>query len=162
MDSVGHFTSLSLPPLLPLEYGGGVMWEMKEDSFRASCPERGKVQAVINRFENANPMRRLKTVKDFKNMTGKGFPGLDEHKIVIEVFGIERNCMWGHKVGDTHEVDPFNVGGICGYLYWEAYSFISLLYAGGGMPWEGDSNIVHGTCPDPYDLLSYRLIRKKR
>jgi len=150
------------PSIVTLENGGGVIWERNAGSFKASCPEGGKLQVEVKRFENKNPTKRLKTVKDLKDMTKKGFLGLDEYRVFIEVLGIERNCMWGHKVGDKHEIDPFNVGGICGYLYWEIYSFINLLYTGGGMPWEGDKNIVHGTCPDPYDLLSYRLIREKR
>lgn len=145
-----------------LEYGGGVIWGKNEGSIKASCPEGGKVQVEVKRFENKDPTKRLKTLNELKDMTKKGFPELDGYRVFIEVLGIERNCMWGHKVGDKHEIDPFNVGGICGYLYWEIYSFINLLYTGGGMPWEGEKNIIHGTCPDPYDLLSYRLIREKR
>jgi len=150
------------PFIVSLEYEGGVVWGKNEGSIKAHCPEGGKVQVEIKRFENKNPNKRLKTLKDFKDMTKKGFSALDEYRVFIEVLGIEKNCMWGHKVGDTHEIDPFNVGGICGYLYWEIYCFINLLYTGGGMPWEGDKNIIHGTCPDSYDLLSYRLIREKR
>ncbi|MBW2553429.1 MAG: TIGR04076 family protein [Deltaproteobacteria bacterium] len=150
------------PFIAALEYGGGAIWGKSEGRIRASCPEGGKVQVEINRKENENPMKRLKTPDKFKDMTGKGFSRLDEYKVVMEVIGIEKNCMWGHKVGDKHEIDPFNVGGICGYLFWEIYSFVNLLYTGGGMPWEGDNDIIHGTCPDPYDLLSYRLIREKR
>jgi uncharacterized repeat protein (TIGR04076 family) len=150
------------PSITTLDNGGGVLWEKHAGRFLASCPEEGKVQVAVKRFENEKPMKRLKTVKNFKDMTSRGYTGLDEYRVFMEVLGIERNCMWGHSVGDRHEIDPFNVGGICGYLYWEIYSFINLLYTGGGMPWEGDKNIIHGTCPDPYDLLSYRLMREKR
>jgi uncharacterized repeat protein (TIGR04076 family) len=150
------------PSIAILEYGGEVLWESNKDSFEASCPEMGRVQVKVKRFENENPTRHLKTKADFKDMTGKGFSCLDKHRVFIEVLDMDKSCMWGHKKGETYEVDPFNVGGICGNLYWEIYSFIHLLYTGGGMPWEGNKNIVHGTCPDPYNLLTYRLIREER
>jgi len=150
------------PSIVAFEHGGGVVWENHGGRVLASCPEKGKVRVAVKRFENAKPMKRLKTVHDPKDMTSWGYAGLDAYRVFIEVLGIEKNCMWGHTAGDRHEIDPFNVGGICGYLYWEIYSFINLLYTGGGMPWEGDKNIIHGTCPDPFDLLSYRLIREKR
>ena len=166
MNSDGLCGSLyqAIHPLVStLEYGGGIPWEKDAGVFKASCPEIGKVQVVIRRFENEDPMQRLKTKTDFfKDMTGKGFSGIDKYRVFIEVLGIEKNCMWGHRVGGRCEVDAFNIGGICGALYEVVYPFINLLLAGGSMPWEGDKNIIHGACPDPYDLLSYRLIREER
>lgn len=150
------------PSISTLEYGGGIPWEKNAGGFKVSCPEMGKVQIEVRRFENENPMQCLKTKTGFKDMSGKSFPGIDKYRVFIEVLGIERNCMWGHKEGERYEVDPFNIGGICGALYEVVYPFINLLLSGCGMPWEGDKNIIHGTCPDPYDLLSYRLIREER
>ena len=158
----GSFYQAIHPLFSALEYGGGIPWEKSAGSFKASCPEMGKVQVEVKRFENKDPMQRLKTKTDFKDMTGKGFPGIDKYRVIIEALGIERNCMWGHKVGERYEVDPFNIGGICGALYEVVYPFINTLLAGGGLPWEGDKNIIHGACPDPYDLLTYRLIREER
>jgi uncharacterized repeat protein (TIGR04076 family) len=150
------------PCIGTLEYGGEILWGNNAGGFTASCPELGKVQVEVKRFENENPDRHLKTDGGFKDMTGKGFPEMDKYRVFIEIINIEKSCLWGQKKGERYEVDPFNVGGICGNLYWEIYSFIQLLYTGGGMPWEGDKDVVHGTCPDPFNIVSYRLIRKNR
>ena len=106
------------PSIAILEYGGEVLWEENVGSFKASCPEMGRVQVKIRRFENENPTRHLKTKKAMKDMTGKGFPGLDKYKVFIEILDIDKTCLWGQKKGEKYEVDPFNVGGICGNLYW--------------------------------------------
>jgi uncharacterized repeat protein (TIGR04076 family) len=148
-------------PIITLEYGGGVPWEKNPDIFHATCPEMGKVQAEVRRIEQEKPVH-LKTRSDLKDMTGKGLPFLDEYRVYLEVIGIERICMWGHKPGERFEVDPFNIGKSCGSLYRAAYPFINLLFTGGSLPWEAEKNAVHGVCPDPYDLLSYRLVREKR
>jgi hypothetical protein len=71
-------------------------------------------------------------------------------------------CAWGHRPGQCHEIDHFNIGNLCGCLYWGAYRFMDVLYGGGGMPWEVDANIVHGICPDIFNQCSFRLIREER
>ena len=95
-------------------------------------------------------------------MTDKGLPFMDKQRVFLEVVGREHVCMWGHKPGDRFEVDPYNIGSVCGALYRAAYPFIVLLFTGGSVPWEGDDKTVHGTCPDPYDLVTYRLVREER
>jgi uncharacterized repeat protein (TIGR04076 family) len=147
--------------VMTLNYGGSVPWEKDPDTFTASCPEMEKVQVAVKRVEQENPVH-LKTRTDAKDMTGKGFPFVDKYRVYLEVLGIERLCMWAHKPGEKFEVDPFNIGKACGSLYRSAYPFINLLFTVGSLPWEADPNMVHGTCPDPYDLLSYRLIREER
>jgi uncharacterized repeat protein (TIGR04076 family) len=148
-------------PVITLEYGGGVPWEKNPNIFTASCPETGTVEVEVKRIEQEDPVH-VKTKTDLKDMTGKGFPFIDKYRVYLEVLGIERLCMWGHKPGERFEVDPFNMGKACGSLYRSAYPFINLLFTGGTLPWEADENMVHGTCPDPYDLLSYRLVKEER
>jgi uncharacterized repeat protein (TIGR04076 family) len=148
-------------PIITLEYGGEIPWEKDPGVLTASCPEKGTVEVRVKRVEQAKPVH-LKTRTDTKDMTGKGFSGLDKYRVYLEVISIENICMWKHKPGERFEVDPFNIGRACGSLYKAAYPFINLLYAGGSLPWEAQDNTVHGVCPDPYDLLSYRLIREER
>jgi hypothetical protein len=31
----------------------------------------------------------------------------------------------------------------------------------GKLPWEGEEHIIHSVCPDPYDLLTFKLIREE-
>ena len=70
--------------------------------------------------------------------------------------------MWAHREGQKFEIDPFNIGRVCGALYWQAYRFMEVLFGGGGFPCEVDQNIIHGVCPDIYNQTIFRLIREKR
>jgi uncharacterized repeat protein (TIGR04076 family) len=148
-------------PIMTLEYGGEMPWENKPGVYHAACPEGRKVQVEMRRVEQDKPVL-VKTRTDFTNMTGKGYPALDKYRIFVEILGIENICMRGHKEGDKFEIDPFNLGECCGSLYKVAFPFINLLLTHGQLPWEGTNDIIHATCPDPYDLVTFRLIREAR
>ncbi len=148
-------------PILALEYGGDLPWEKDSGTFKASCPEGDKVQVEVRRVEQEKPVY-IKTRTDTKDMTGKGFLNIDKYRVYLEVLDIENICMWKHQPGERFEVDPFNMGKCCGSLYKAAYPFINILFSGGQLPWENDGTTAHGTCPDPYDLLTYRLVKEKR
>jgi len=148
------------PCIASMHYGGGVVWEKDINVVGGVCPEMGRVQVEVKRFKKEPT--HLKTKPAMKDMTGRGFPALDKYKVFVEILGIANKCMWGHRDGQRFEVDPFNVGGVCGFLYWEAYHFINLLFTGGSLPWEGEENVVHGACPDLYNQVSFRLVREKR
>ena len=147
-------------PLTTLHYGGGQPWEKDANIFKGICPEM-KVQVDVKRIEQETPTY-LKTVKEPRNMTGKGFPGIDKYRVYLEIINIANFCFWDHKEGQRIEVDPFNIGGVCGFMYWEIYHFINLLFSGGSLPWEAEENIIHGCCPDVFNQLTYRLVREKR
>ena len=115
----------------------------------------------VKRFEKED-FNPLKTRTDTRDMTGKGFPALDKYRVFVEIISIANRCMWGHKEGEKFEVDPLNIGGVCGVLYWEAYHFMNLLFSGVSLPWEGEENIVHGACPDLFNQVAFRLIREER
>ena len=148
-------------PIITLHYGGSMLWEKDPDSFKGACPEMGKVQVDIKRMVQKEPTL-LKTPFQFKNMTGKGFPALDQYRVFVHVRDIAVNCYWGHKIGDTFEVDPFNVGGACCFLYTQLYPYIHVLLSGATPPWAFDEHTVSGECPDTYDRLCYRLYLEKR
>jgi len=147
--------------IVTLHYGGYLLWEKSPDTFKGLCPETGKVQVEVKRFEQKKPTR-LKTRPSFKDMTGRGFPTLDKYRVMVEVLDIAKMCYWGHKVGDRFEVDPFNVGEACGFLYGQFYHFISTLLAGATPAWATQEHSVTAVCPDPYDQLSFRLSLEER
>ena len=148
-------------PVTTLHYGGGIPWEKDACFSKGFCPEMGKVEVEVKRIKQETPTF-VKTRADIKDMTGKGFPGLDKHRVHLEVISIGNKCTWGHKEGQRLEVDPFNIGKVCGFMYWEIYHFINLLFSGGSLPWEADENIIHGCCPDVFNQLTYRLMREER
>lgn len=144
-----------------LHYGGSVLWEENQNISKGWCPEGGKVQAAIKRVERQEKTL-FKTPCEMKDMTGKGYSALDKYRIFIEVRDIAINCYWGHKIGDIFEVDPFNVGGACCFLYAQLYPYIHVLLSGSAPPWAWDEHTVMGECPDTYDRLAYRLFLKER
>ena len=147
--------------VVTLHYGGSLLWEKNADVSRGCCPEGGKVQVKINRMEQKEKAL-LKTPYQKKDMTGKGYPAIDKYKIFIEVYDIAVNCYWGHKIGDVFEVDPFNVGGACCFLYTQLYPYIHVLMSGASPPWAWDEHTIIGECPDTYDRLAYRLFVEER
>ena len=144
-----------------LHYGGNILWEHDTDKCTGSCPEGGKVQVAIQRVK-WEEQSLLQTPYEMKRMTGKGYPALDRYRILIEVHDIAVNCYWGHKIGDVFEVDPFNVGGACCFLYTQLYPYMHVLLSGKAPPWAWDEHTVMGECPDTYDRLAYRLFIKER
>ena len=71
-------------------------------------------------------------------------------------------CIWGHKIGDVFEVDPFNVGGACCLLYTQLYPYLHVLLSGATPGWATEEHAVSGECPDTYDRLAYKLFLVKR
>ncbi|MCX5902035.1 MAG: TIGR04076 family protein [Proteobacteria bacterium] len=124
-------------PLAALHYGGNILWQKKEPVL-------------------------LKTPALFKKMTGKGYPALDSYRVFVEVRDIAVACLWGHKIGDVFEVDPFNMGGACCFLYTQLYPYIHVLLSGTTPGWATEAHAMSGECPDTYDRLSYRLFLEKR
>jgi len=149
------------PYIVTLHYGGSIVWEKSGDSFTGACPESGKVEVKVKRFEQEKPVI-VKTRKPPKDMTGKGFPVIDKYKVIVEVLDIARKCYWGHRRGQKFEVDPFNVGVTCGFLYSQLYPFIQTLLSGATPSWAAEAHSVSAVCPDPYDQLSFRLYLEER
>ena len=148
-------------PVVTLHYGGGLPWEGDGAISSVTCPENGKVEVEVKRIKQETP-ELVKTKTDTRDMTGKGFPGLDKYRVYLEILDVANKCTWGHKEGHRIEIDPFNIGKVCGFMYWEIYHFVNLLFSGSSLPWEGDENIIHGCCPDVFNLVTYRLVREER
>ena len=83
-------------------------------------------------------------------------------RFFLEIFSIEHHSMYGHESGQRVEIDLFNMGECCGFLYWGTYHALQLYTSGGSHPWEPDKNICHGICPDLYNQVRYLLIREER
>lgn len=150
-----------ISPMVSLHYGGSLVWEKNPDSFTGRCLEKGKVEVAVKRVEQKEPVM-LQTRFLFKDMRDKGFPFLDQYRLLVEVKDIAVRCIWGHKIGDVFEVDPFNVGGACCLLYTQLYPYLHVLLSGATPGWATEEHAVSGECPDTYDRLSYNLFLVKR
>ena len=146
--------------IVTLHHGGELQWGKNPDSHSGICPE-GVVSVDVKRVAKEDRSFFRTGIKAV-DMTGKEFPGIDKYRIYLEVISIANNCVWGHREGERLELDAFNVGTCCGFMYRGIYHYINLLLSGGGLAWEGDKHIVHGCCPDPFNQLTYRLVREER
>jgi uncharacterized repeat protein (TIGR04076 family) len=164
MNSAGICGSLLqgiISPIVSLHYGGSILWEKNSDSFTGRCLEDGKVEVAVKRVKQKEPVM-LQTQFSFKDMRGKGFPLLDKYRLFVEVRDIAVRCIWGHKIGDMFEVDPFNVGGACCLLYTQLYPYLHVLLSGATPGWATEEHAVSGEYPDTYDRLAYKLFLVKR
>jgi len=147
--------------IITMHYGGSLAWEETPDAFRGLCPEMGKVRVSVKRIEKGD-FTFFKTMPAPRDMTQKGFRGIDKYRLTIEITDLANECAWGHSTGQRYEVDLFNTGGVCGYLYSRIYDFINLYNSGVNLPWEFEKDTIMSVCPDSYNLISFRLIRELR
>ena len=154
------YTSLHTS-IVTVHYWGCLPWSKEPDTYRSICPEM-KVQVEVKRMEQEK-RTLLKTQAKARKMIGKGFPAIDKYRAFIEILGVDKVCTWGHQEGQRFEIDPFNVGGVCGFLYSKVYPYLNVLLAGVTLPWipEGEQ-VMYQVCPDSYNQTSYRLIVEER
>ena len=152
----GALLTAIMPPVVTQHYGGTLVWKNRNDGFSGSCPEGGRVTVDVQRLENTGG-KMLKGDFPYRDMTGKGYPGLDAYRVFVEVEHIEGNCMWGHSVGDRIEIDPFNVNGMCCLLYNQLYPYLHVLLSGETPPWATREHSMAGECPDTFNRLSFRM-----
>jgi uncharacterized repeat protein (TIGR04076 family) len=154
------YTSLH-DSIVTLHYWGSLPWSKEPDTYKSMCPEMN-VQVRVKRMEQEK-RTLLKTQTQTRKMIGKGLPAIDKYRAFIEILGVDKVCTWGHKEGQRFEIDPFNVGGVCGFLYKKVYPYLNVLLAGVAPPWipEGE-HIMYQVCPDSYNQTSYRLIVEER
>ena len=96
-------------------------------------------------------------------MVGKGFPAIDKYRAFVEIMDVDKVCTWGHGAGQKLEIDPFNCGDVCGFLYDKVYPYLNILLAGVTLPWMSeDDRVMYQICPDSYNQTSYRLYLEDR
>jgi uncharacterized repeat protein (TIGR04076 family) len=157
----GSLLAAIMPQIVTLHYGGAVLWEQHDGAFTARCPEGGRVEVVARRTENRSA-EMVKSPCPFRDMTGRGYPSLDRCRLMAEVVHIENTCLWGHRVGDRIEIDPFNVNGMCCLLYNQLYPYMHVLLSGATPAWATQEHSIAGECPDIFNRLSFRLTMESR
>jgi uncharacterized repeat protein (TIGR04076 family) len=146
--------------ILTLHYWGSLPWEKDPDRYGDICPEM-KVKVAVRRFEKEKP-GMLKSPAPLRTMTGKGFPAIDRYRAFIEILGVEKICAWGNKAGQRFEIDPFNTGGVCGFLYRKIHPYLNVLLSGVSFPWAAQDHEIMSVCPDSYNQTSFRLFVEER
>ena len=157
----GSLLTAIMPSVVTLHYGGSVLWEPQPGAFTGRCPEGGRVEVAVKRVDNPEPALYKKVCQP-RPMIGKGYAGLDAYRITVEVIDIAGNCFFGHSVGATFEIDPFNVNGLCCLLYNQLYPYMHVLLSGATPAWATIEHSISGECPDIFNRLSFRMWIEKR
>lgn len=84
------------------------------------------------------------------------------YRVVGTVKGVKGTCSAGHKMGDQVDLSGHDTGGICGFLYHQAFPYILMLQFGGGFPADwGDPNVIELDCMDKTNQVTIELKRIK-
>ena len=82
------------------------------------------------------------------------------HNVVGIVKRVKGSCSAGHKEGERIELSGHDTGGLCGFLYHQAFPYIIMLQFGGGFPPEwGNPDVVELDCMDKANLVTIELRR---
>ena len=81
------------------------------------------------------------------------------YKVIGTITNKKGQCAFGHKVGQKFEVSGRNTGGLCGYLYHNAFPFIIMLQCGGKWPEEKGELALE--CPDMANAVRIKLHREE-
>ena len=84
------------------------------------------------------------------------------NQVIGTIKGVKGYCSAGHKVGDRIPLSGHDTGGLCGFLYYQAFPYIIMLQFGGGFPAEwGDPDVVALDCMDKANAVTLELKRTR-
>lgn len=87
-------------------------------------------------------------------------PGIG-YRITATVLEAKGSCSAGHRTGDSFGISCHDSGGLCGFFYHNIFPDLQAFQFGGDLPWwEGDT--IQVQCPDPANLVTLKLERRKR
>lgn len=82
------------------------------------------------------------------------------YRVIGTIKGVKGSCSAGHQKGDQIELNGHNTGGLCGFLYHQAFPYIIMLQFGGGFPAEwGNQDVVELDCMDKSNQVTIELKR---
>jgi uncharacterized repeat protein (TIGR04076 family) len=82
------------------------------------------------------------------------------HRVIGTIKAVKGTCSSGHLPGDRIELSGHRSGGLCGFLYHQAFPYIIMLQFGGGFPREwGGPDVVQLDCMDKANLVTLELRR---
>ncbi|MBM3302553.1 MAG: TIGR04076 family protein [Deltaproteobacteria bacterium] len=84
------------------------------------------------------------------------------NRVIGTVKGVKGTCSAGHREGEQIELSAHEAGGLCGFLYHQAFPYILMLQFGGGFPVEwGGPDVVEMDCIDKTNAVTLELRRTR-
>jgi uncharacterized repeat protein (TIGR04076 family) len=84
------------------------------------------------------------------------------NRVVGTIKGVKGSCHAGHQSGDQIELSAHDAGGLCGFLYHQAFPYIVMLQFGGGFPADwGNPDVVELDCIDKANAVTLELRRTR-
>jgi uncharacterized repeat protein (TIGR04076 family) len=82
------------------------------------------------------------------------------YRVIGTIKGVKGFCNAGHNVGDQLELSAHSAGGLCGFLYHDAFPYVLMLQFGGGFPADwGDPDVIELDCMDKVNTVTIELRR---
>jgi uncharacterized repeat protein (TIGR04076 family) len=82
------------------------------------------------------------------------------YRVLGTIKGVKGYCNAGHQTGQEIELSGHKAGGLCGFLYHQAFPYILMLQFGGGFPPEwGNPDIIELDCMDKANAVTIELKR---
>ncbi len=84
------------------------------------------------------------------------------HRVIGTIRAVKGSCSVGHLPGDQIDLSGHDSGGLCGFLYHQAFPYIIMLQFGGGFPPEwGGPDVVRLDCLDKTNMVTIELRRTR-
>ncbi|MFC1670118.1 TIGR04076 family protein [Spirochaetota bacterium] len=81
----------------------------------------------------------------------------------VTVTGVDGECHYGHKTGDTFGVTPRNHDGLCGSLYKLINGDVLTPGYGGEVPWNKEKGVMTASCPENNKVrIELRRIKQEK
>ncbi len=82
------------------------------------------------------------------------------YRVLGTITAVKGSCNAGHQTGHEIELSGHSAGGLCGFLYHQAFPYIIMLQFGGGFPPEwGNPDVVELDCMDKANTVTIELRR---
>ena len=84
------------------------------------------------------------------------------YQVKARVISQKGTCSAGHKVGDEFLIGDTLPAGMCSWVFYSIFPFVSALQSGGTFPWEKVPDKTTVACPDAESPLVFQLTRVKK
>ena len=94
--------------------------------------------------EKSDPFNTETSTDDLKTVLA----GINSQYEDVTITKVNGNCPYGHTVGEKHTITSMNTDGLCGSLFANIVPSVFTTHYGGGLPWEKETGVFRGLCPE--------------